>query len=212
MTKRDSTVIGSVLAVMLLIAAACTTAIPVAEIVERAAVADEEQSCGLAAPGLATGESTLPEAAFVLNGEIVDLLAGPPSTDFDPMRPIMVLDSRGEPVVLAPSWPIGIVEVTPVLTTGDSCHLVVSLDDPGFTVFNEIANLCFRNDRLCPTGQLAIVVEDRLISTPVVNSPSFDEPEFVVSKPEGFSRAEAAEIAAEIAALGQFRAVFFPAE
>ena len=61
-----------------------------------------------------------------------------------------------------PSW-------IPV-TNGSSCS---TLTEDGIVAFNELAGECFPPERVCPTGQLAIVLDSEVRSAPTVEAANF---------------------------------------
>lgn len=63
----------------------------------------------------------------------------------------------------------------------------------GLDRFNEIAAACFDRTSTCPTGQVAIVLDDVVMSAPTVQQPSFDERG--VSIGGQFTEADAHELA-----------------
>jgi hypothetical protein len=67
---------------------------------------------------------------------------------------------------------------------------------PGVDDFNDVAELCFERAAECPTGQIAMVLEDFVISAPSVQAPSFERDEVQVTGE--FTEQQAREIAAVI--------------
>lgn len=59
--------------------------------------------------------------------------------------------------------------------------------------FNEIAGQCFNRAPTCPSGQLAIVLDSRVVSAPSINAPSFRADEISISG--NFTEAEAKDLA-----------------
>ncbi|HEX4976339.1 MAG TPA: protein translocase subunit SecD [Nocardioides sp.] len=59
--------------------------------------------------------------------------------------------------------------------------------------FNEIAGRCFNGDPSCPSRQLAIVLDERVVSAPAINAPSFDPDQ--VSITGQFTEREAKDLA-----------------
>ncbi len=63
-------------------------------------------------------------------------------------------------------------EVNPTLNGGAS----------GIDLFNQIATVCFlQNQELCPTGQLAVVLDHQVISAPSINAANFSRDRIVIS-------------------------------
>ncbi len=67
---------------------------------------------------------------------------------------------------------------------------------PGVDDFNDLAELCFDVAAECPTGQIAVVLEDFVISAPYVQAPSFERDEVHITG--DFTEQQAREIAAAI--------------
>jgi preprotein translocase subunit SecD len=51
--------------------------------------------------------------------------------------------------------------------------VMVSLTDDGGAAFNSAAEVCFAHDGLCPTGQLALVLDGQVLAAPSVATPEF---------------------------------------
>lgn len=64
---------------------------------------------------------------------------------------------------------------------------------PGIDDFNAVAAECFAGTAVCPTGQLAVEIDDRVESAPQIQAPSFERDVIVISG--GFSREEAEDLA-----------------
>ncbi|MGH1489622.1 MAG: SecDF P1 head subdomain-containing protein, partial [Acidimicrobiales bacterium] len=63
-------------------------------------------------------------------------------------------------------------EVNPTFNSGES----------GIDLFNRIATVCFlANQELCPTGQLAVVLDHQVISAPSINAATFARDRIVIS-------------------------------
>jgi preprotein translocase subunit SecD len=73
----------------------------------------------------------------------------------------------------------------------------ITLTDDGIEGFNEIAARCYRQDATCPLGQLALVVDDRIVFAPTIQAPSFQRDEIQVSG--DFTEGEARSVADALA-------------
>ena len=49
-----------------------------------------------------------------------------------------------------------------------------SIVDTGASAFNALTAACFQRDSRCPTGQLAVTVEGRVLSVATVQTPTFE--------------------------------------
>jgi preprotein translocase subunit SecD len=63
----------------------------------------------------------------------------------------------------------------------------------GIDTFNAVASLCFAMAPTCPTRQLAVTVDSRVLSAPTIQEPSHRRDQIQVSG--GFDEAEAADLA-----------------
>jgi preprotein translocase subunit SecD len=63
----------------------------------------------------------------------------------------------------------------------------------GIDTFNAIAAECFNKTQTCPSGQLAIVLDSRVISAPTIQQPSFQRDQIQISG--SFSESEAKNLA-----------------
>ena len=63
----------------------------------------------------------------------------------------------------------------------------------GIDKFNAAATLCYNGDPLCPTKQLAIVLDGEVISAPSINNPTFARDQIQISG--SFTEAEAKDLA-----------------
>ena len=63
----------------------------------------------------------------------------------------------------------------------------------GIEGFNVMASECTDRSSLCPTGQIAVVVDNRVVAAPTVQQPAFDRDQIVVAG--GFSELEARSVA-----------------
>lgn len=56
---------------------------------------------------------------------------------------------------------------------GPGAAVEVTLEPSDMAAFNDLAEACFGRRAECPTQQIAIVVEDKIVSAPTVQAPSF---------------------------------------
>lgn len=75
----------------------------------------------------------------------------------------------------------------------------------GIDAFNEAANECFLTSPVCPTGQLAIVADDRVVSAPMIQAPVFARDQILLSG--DFDEQAANDIATAFSQSGSFRPV-----
>jgi N-acetyl-beta-hexosaminidase len=71
-----------------------------------------------------------------------------------------------------------------------------TLTDSALQSFNGLADECVQRASTCPTGQVAIVVDDEVVSAPSIQSTGFERDAFSLSG--GFNRATAESIAARL--------------
>lgn len=76
----------------------------------------------------------------------------------------------------------------------------LELSGAGIDRFNALAAMCFERTGDCPTGRLAVQVDDDVVSAPQVNAPSFERDQIVISG--GFGEAEARSLAEALTAGG----------
>jgi hypothetical protein len=96
---------------------------------------------------------------------------------------------EGVPIGCEPDCP-----TTTTSTSEESHGVTLVLTDEGIQRFNELASSCFASTATCPTGQLAILVDGRVVSTPSIVVPSFEEDSIEITGP--FTEQEAEELAA----------------
>jgi preprotein translocase subunit SecD len=76
--------------------------------------------------------------------------------------------------------------------------LVLRPGNDGIDTFNAVASLCYARTPTCPTGQLAVTVDSRVVSAPTIQEPSYDRDQIQVSG--AFDEAEANELATMLGA------------
>lgn len=95
---------------------------------------------------------------------------------------------------LAPGEVLCVADGTsPTPPKPDTWSVPFALTDAAIESFNELAEECYQRAPSCPTGQVAIVVDDQVVSAPTIQQPVFDQDAFVLS--EGFDRSTAERIA-----------------
>jgi preprotein translocase subunit SecD len=79
--------------------------------------------------------------------------------------------------------------------TGSTWQVALELlaGDPGIDRFNRLAARCFAQQTTCPTGQVAVVLDQLVLSAPTVQIPSFERDAIVISG--DFTRREARHLA-----------------
>ena len=83
-------------------------------------------------------------------------------------------------------------EVAEGAVVGSGWVIEVEVTDADRGAANDLLNTCAVLDETCPTGQLAIVVDETIISAPQVNDRNIADETFVINGgAEGFTRAEA---------------------
>lgn len=131
----------------------------------------------------------------------------PASLDFDLTPPED--DVAEEPVTLGEfdgteevlRYQLGPTVVTGDIISGASAQLAnlgqwqVAVQVKGDRIddFNQIAGACFNRQPVCPTGQLAIVLDGRVVSAPNINAPSFAADQISISG--NFDEDEAKDLA-----------------
>ena len=95
----------------------------------------------------------------------------------DPTQTVLLLDKQGIAYVVGPAGASGKVfknDARADVQTGE-WTVVVSLRDgaEGDVQWNKMAAACFNRTEVCPTGQLAMVLDGTVISAPSVNEPEF---------------------------------------
>lgn len=120
----------------------------------------------------------------------------PPEPSNDPEATVTLADERGDAYVLGPSLGTGeVLENDAQADIFDGQWVVVVGLRPGAEgrdVWNAAAFQCFSGTPTCPTRQLAIVLDDRVISAPQVQTPSFDREVQITG---AFTEAEARDLA-----------------
>lgn len=149
-------------------------------------------------PGQDPAELTPPPPPAPTTG--VEDLQLTPAEDDDPEQPVTLgeFDDDGNEVA---RYRLGPAEATGEILSGASAQLqgvgqwVVGVQVRGNRIddFNTIAAECFNAGPSCPTRQLAIVLDGRVVSAPSINAPSFDADGISISG--DFSESEAKDLA-----------------
>ncbi|MEX2627369.1 MAG: protein translocase subunit SecD [Ilumatobacteraceae bacterium] len=100
--------------------------------------------------------------------------AAPPAPGEEDVLPVL---GSGESCVVGPVGGTGEVfsrgSASPTLEPQSGWGVSVDLQGEGEATWNLLASQCFNRSASCPSGQLAIVLDDVIQSAPVVNAPSF---------------------------------------
>lgn len=110
-----------------------------------------------------------------------------------------IAGADGMRYVLGPPLPTAMLEAaevvpTPMGTWGVS--IVLREGSPGIDDFNRLAARCVELAPDCPTGQIAVVLEDVVLTAPAVHLPSFERDALVING--DFSEQQARDIVAAI--------------
>ncbi len=95
----------------------------------------------------------------------------------DPSANAVLIDGRGGAFLVGPAGADGLVFTNDAVAEINSGNWVVNVglrDGPaGADLWNALTTKCFNRDAVCPTGQIAIVLDGRVISAPVVQEAIF---------------------------------------
>ena len=165
-------------------------------------------------PGQTTlpSDSTLPGAASGPGSARVRGAATttvPPSSDTsgqdiqvsddpnDPSVNAVLTDGKGGGFLVGPAGADGLVftnDATAEVSNGNWVVNVGLQDGPtGADLWNALTTKCFNRDAVCPTGQIAIVLDGKVISAPVVQEAIFSGGNVQISG--DFTQAEARDLA-----------------
>lgn len=86
-------------------------------------------------------------------------------------------------------------------TSGWTVRPTFKSGSPGIDDFNLVAGDCFSATVTCPTGRLAVEIDDEVISAPSINAPSFERDVIVISGAFGEEEAKDLAIALRFGAL-----------
>jgi preprotein translocase subunit SecD len=167
---------------------------------------------GAATTTLPASETTLPGAASGPGNARVRGAATttiPPTTDpaeqniqvsddpNDPAVNAVLSDGKGGAFLVGPAGASGLVftnDATAEVSNGNWVVNVGLQDGPsGADLWNALTTKCFNRDAVCPTGQIAIVLDGKVISAPVVQEAIFSGGNVQISG--DFTQAEARDLA-----------------
>jgi preprotein translocase subunit SecD len=121
---------------------------------------------------------------------------GPPTITLDQLGPV-VLDGTGIVGVEVHRQPPAAWEADEGGVTW-SVDLQLTDDAVGIEAFNAVAAECYELTTSCPTGILALVVDDDVVTAPTIATPSFEADQIRISA--GGTESEARDLAARITA------------
>jgi hypothetical protein len=98
-------------------------------------------------------------------------------------------NGEGVPIGCEPDCP-----ATTTSTSEESYGVTLMLTEDGIRRYNELASSCYAAAATCPMGHLAIVVDDRVVSTASIVDPSVEVDAIEITGP--FTEQEAEELAA----------------
>jgi preprotein translocase subunit SecD len=95
----------------------------------------------------------------------------------DPSTNAVLIDGKGGAFLVGPAGADGLVFTNDAAAEINNGNWVVNVglqDGPaGADLWNALTTKCFNRDAVCPTGQIAIVLDGRVISAPVVQEAIF---------------------------------------
>lgn len=74
-----------------------------------------------------------------------------------------------------------IEEAEASMTPTDGWQVDLLLTGDGIDAFNVVAARCYPPSPTCPLGQLALVVDDEIVTAPTLQQPSFERDQIVVT-------------------------------
>jgi hypothetical protein len=126
------------------------------------------------------------------------LITAPPGVCDD--VPGWMEDGEGSSYQLGPPTAAGMVESAEVSIDTSSADWLILLTlkegRPGIDDFNDLAAECSAMGPRCPTGQIAIVVGDEVVTAPSIQAPTFERDEIQISG--AFTKDEAEALADRI--------------
>lgn len=115
----------------------------------------------------------------------------------DPSANAVLTDGKGGAFLVGPAGADGLVFTNDATAEVNNGNWVVNVglqDGPsGADLWNALTTRCFNRDAVCPTGQIAIVLDGLVISAPVVQEAIFSGGSVQISG--DFSQAEARDLA-----------------
>lgn len=157
----------------------------------------EESTTTTAAPE-ATPTTTTPDDNVLVPGlEGLELTPAEDNVDDSPVT-LAQYDADGKEELRYQLGPTG---ATGDILSGADARLeglgtwivAVEVRSSGIDRFNELAAQCFAKQASCPSGQLAIVLDDEVVSAPSINAPSFARDAISISG--SFTEADAKDLA-----------------
>lgn len=174
---------------------------------------DDGETDEPAEPGNPADELDVPADPF--GNVITECLALPttPDEEDDLTKRVVLLDEQGGRFCLGPAQienpdqPGQLRDLTgEMIETADvglsalgwQVNLTLNSDDPGIARFNDASAVCFNRDfNICPSGQLAVVLDHEVISAPNIQAASFqrDRIQITGGGQNGFEEDEARALA-----------------
>ena len=154
---------------------------------------------------IAPGVTLAPPAATTATGLPADVCTtGIPSSDIPPDQVVVLPECRDGQLVA--TYQLGPVSLTGSALSSASAGLdqggrwtvnpVFKGGADGIDLFNSAAAQCFSRAATCPTGQLGIVLDGRVISAPVIQTGSFQADQIQISGT--FTEGEANDLATSL--------------
>ncbi len=153
-----------------------------------------------AASGDTAEEASVTAVPFTDVELVAACLEGPVSETPTPTEPGVLADAEGVRYCVGPALSVGIESAAAVVAPfGPSIEPV--LTEAGIDTFNLLAGECFDptiGNSSCPSSQIAIVTDGRVLSAPTINAPEFARDQLVISG--DFTIEEAGAMAEALAA------------
>lgn len=152
------------------------------------------------APSTSTSTSTtIPITTTTVPEDPLAAFQVTPREQDDPAETVVLQELEGDTVVatyqLGPTAATGEIVSTASARLSPSAEWSVELEvtGAGIDAFNAIASECFSQSQLCPTGQLAIVLDSVVVSAPRIQQASFSRDGIEITG--SFSESEAKDLA-----------------
>lgn len=113
----------------------------------------------------------------------------------------VLVDADGVAYCLGPALAIGIESAAANIALAPVSAVEPILTTTGIDTFNALAAECFQEASLCPTGRVAIIVDDVVLTAPQINADRFERDQLVISGT--FDPDEAERLASAMAASAQ---------
>jgi len=138
------------------------------------------------APAPTPPEGDVAEQPVVLPGDFDQVyILGPTAMADEAVESASAVRGQGQPV----EDPSGAAEAPRTWVVA----LILRPGNNDIDTFNAITSLCYAKTPTCPTGQLAVTVDARVVSAPMIQQPSYERDQIQVSG--AFSETEADELA-----------------